>query len=156
MRNIISIGTFEAIRSGSTATEGAPALTHYPFIVAEKSPVIQVIQVLIVPRLIHRHRISPRPMLVIAAAGFAPLLPPSARVGVAQRVVHAVGVAVEALRVAGLLHVAVDGEERTHHGVVHPAVHVDEAEDDQMLLPGVATVEHGFYRSIDAPRDGVA
>jgi len=85
-------------------------------------------------------------MLVIAAAGFAPLLPPSARVGVAQRVVHAVGVAVEALCSGGVVNESIDGEERAHHWVVHAPVHVDEADMVIVLMQGVAAAEGCFDR----------
>ena len=74
-------------------------------------------------------------------ARHGPAEPPSARVCVAQRVVHAVGVAVEALCSGGVVNESIDGEERTHLRVVHPAVHVDEAEGGDVLVQGVAAVE---------------
>ena len=44
---------------------------------------------------------------------------PSRRVNISERVVEAVGVAVEVLRVVGALHVGIHREERRHHWVVH-------------------------------------
>ena len=67
---------------------------------------------------------------------------PSARVDILQRIVHAIGIAVEALGVFGALHVGIHREERRHLRVIHAAVHVDQAESIQVLVSGEATVEH--------------
>lgn len=70
---------------------------------------------------------------------------PSARVCVFQRVVQAVGIAVEVLRVVGALHKGIHREERRHHGVVATAVHVNQAEGCQVLMACVASVEHRLF-----------
>ena len=67
---------------------------------------------------------------------------PSTRVGVFQRVVQAIRIAVEALRVVGTLHVGIHREERRHLRVVHTAVHVDQSEGIEMLVAGEPPVEH--------------
>ena len=51
------------------------------------------------------------------------------------------------------MHVPVNREERRRHGVVHPAVHVDEAEVIQVLVSGEAAVEHRGSREVSAPGD---
>ena len=89
-------------------------------------------------------------------AGVAASGEPSARVGVLERVEHAVGVAVEALGVLWALDVLVDGEERGHHGVVHAAVHINQAEVVEMLVPREAAVEHGYIGEAAAPGIGIA
>ncbi len=61
-------------------------------------------------------------------------------VGVLQRVVHAVGISVEVLGAAWILHVVVNREEGAGDGVIDPAVHVDESEVRQMLVSGEAAV----------------
>ena len=72
---------------------------------------------------------------------------PSARVDIAQGVVLAVSVAVEALGIVGALHIGIHGEETTHLRVVHAAVHVDKAESIEVLVAREASVEHrGFDR----------
>jgi len=94
---------------------------------------------------------------VVARAG---LLVPSRRVGVAQRVVGAIGVAVEALRVGGVLHVGVHREEAARQRVVAASVHVDEAEAGHVFLACEASVEHQrrgwLVGRVVEPRFGVA
>ena len=77
----------------------------------------------------------------IARRGAANHLP-SARVGIYQRVVQAVGIAVEVLRVVGALHVGIYREERRHLRVVHAAVHVDQAKGVKVLMPSETPVKH--------------
>ena len=79
------------------------------------------------------------------------LLIPSRRVGEAQRVVAAVGIAVEGLGAGGILHVGVHREESTGQRVVAAAVHVDEAEARDVLMTCIATVTHGLSRRATAP-----
>ena len=84
---------------------------------------------------------------------------PSARVDIAQGVVLAVSVAVEALGIVGALHIGIHGEETTHLRVVHAAVHVDEAESIEVLVAREASVEHGGFKVLvvpGEPRVGVA
>jgi len=64
-----------------------------------------------------------------------------------QRVVHAVGVSVEALGARRVLHVPVGREEGGRGGVVHAPVHVDEAEQREILVTGEAAVEHGLSKA---------
>ncbi len=78
------------------------------------------------------------------------------RIHIFQRVVQAVGVAVEALREVRALDVVVGREETAHHGVVHPAVHINQAEAVQVLVPREAAVEHGSAGKAAAPGVGVA
>ena len=68
---------------------------------------------------------------------------PSARVSILQRIVEAIGVAVETLRVVGALHIGIHREERRHLWVVHAAIHVNQTEGIEMLMASKATVEHG-------------
>ena len=63
------------------------------------------------------------------------------RVGVLERIVHAVGIAVEVLGAAWVLHEIVHGEEGAGDGIIDPAVHVDESVTHQMLMSGKAAVE---------------
>jgi len=79
------------------------------------------------------------------------LLIPSRRVGETQRVVAAVGIAVEGLGAGGVLHVGIHGEESTGQRVVAAAVHVDEAEARDVLMARVAAVKHGMSRRAAAP-----
>ena len=67
---------------------------------------------------------------------------PPRRIHKPQRVVHAVGVSIEPLSAGRILHVAVGREERRHHGVIHTAVHVDEAEGCQVFVARESPVEH--------------
>ena len=72
------------------------------------------------------------------------------RIGVFQRVVHAVGVPVEVLGAARILHVVVHREEGAGDGVIDPSVHVDEPVTHQMLVSGEAAVEEqggGLYQA---------
>ena len=71
--------------------------------------------------------------------------PITARVCKPQRVVEAVGIAVEALQADRFLHIVVRREKRRHHGVVHPAVHVNQAEVAVMFVHAETTVEGGVY-----------
>ena len=69
---------------------------------------------------------------------------PSARVGVFQWVVQAIAVAVEVLGVAWVLHIAVNGKEAAHHGVVHASIHINEAEVVKHFVAGEASIEHAM------------
>ena len=70
---------------------------------------------------------------------FEDLLDEEARgVGVGERVVVGVGVAVEALGTVGRLDKGVGGEEASEGGVVDPAVHVDQPDAVEMLVAGEA------------------
>lgn len=89
-------------------------------------------------------------------AGVAASSEPPCRVGVLERVEHAVGVAVEALGVLGTLNALVHREKHRHHGVVHPPVHVDQTEVVEMLVSGESPVEHRGAREAPAPRVRVA
>ena len=66
-----------------------------------------------------------------------------ARVGVAQGVVEAVGIAVVVLRVGGVLEEGVGAQEALQAWGVGAPVHVDEAQGGQVLVAGVAALaEH--------------
>ena len=54
------------------------------------------------------------------------------------------------------MDIPVRREERRHHRIIHPAVHVDEAERRQVLVTGEAAVEHRRANEAAAPRLGVA
>ena len=69
-----------------------------------------------------------------------------AGVGVAQRVVEAVGVAVVALRVGGRLQHGVGAQEALQAGSVGTPVHVDEAQGGQVLVAGVAALAASLFR----------
>ena len=73
---------------------------------------------------------------------------PPGRIHKPQRVVHTIGIPVEALRTRGILHIAVSREERRHHGIVHSSVHVYESEGSKMLMSSITTVEHGFVEAV--------
>ena len=81
---------------------------------------------------------------------------PPRGINIPQWVVHTVGVAVEPLRAHRVLHEAVGREERRHHGVVHPAVHVDEYKVVEVFVAREAAVEHRSAREVAAPSLGVA
>ena len=66
------------------------------------------------------------------------------QVHISQRIVQAVGVAVEALRALGLLHLGVGAEETAQSGVVEPRVHVHQPEPWQVLVTGEAMVIYRF------------
>lgn len=59
-------------------------------------------------------------------------------IDIRQRVVERVGVAVEALRESGELHVGVGYEETAQQRVVEPGVHVHQTEQGQVLVARVA------------------
>ena len=80
---------------------------------------------------------------------------PSARVNIAQRVVHAVGVAVEALGTRRVLDETVGGEEGNGERVVHLPVHVDQPETGKVLVAGEAAVE-GVRHVVVTETGGVA
>ena len=65
----------------------------------------------------------------------------TARVGVHQRVIEAVGVAVVALGVEWACYVPIGAEEPLQIRIVQPTVHVDQPEARHTLVAGVAPVE---------------
>ena len=68
----------------------------------------------------------------------------SIRISIFERIVKAVGVAVVVLRIGGRLDVVVRTEETALQGVVHAAVHVDEAQGVYVLVTCEAAVHlHG-------------
>ena len=73
-----------------------------------------------------------------------------ARINILQGVVQAVGVAVVRLAVAGGLNDRVGAEEAAQPGIIHPAVHVDQAENIQVL---VAVLENVIHRVVPAVHD---
>ena len=87
--------------------------------------------------------------VVALRLGLAPISVgvPSRRVGVAQGVVAAIGIAVEGLGTCRILHVGIHREEAARKRIVASAVHVDETEGGNMLVAREAPVEHrGFDR----------
>jgi len=76
---------------------------------------------------------------------------PSRRVGVAQRVVIAIGVTIESLGTGGVLHVGVYGEETAGQGIVAAAIHVNEPESCHVLMACKTSVKHGRAGETAAP-----
>ena len=63
------------------------------------------------------------------------------RVSVLERVVHAIGIPVEALRAARVLNKVVHREEGAGDGIIDAPVHVDEPEGHHVLVSGESPVE---------------
>ena len=80
---------------------------------------------------------------------------PAAGVGVAQGVVHAVSVAVEALGSGRIVDKGIHRKEAAGQGVVAASVHVDKAEVVVVLVQGETTVEGGGHVVV-SEADGVA
>ena len=72
--------------------------------------------------------IHPEPGIIhLLHRAFTPLLRDAnipAGIGMAQRIVEHIGIAVKALRIPGRLHKQIGAEETADQGVIHPAVHV--------------------------------
>ena len=76
------------------------------------------------------------------------------RVGVLQRVVHAVAVPVEGLREVGSLNKRVGGEEASDGGVVETGVGVDDVQEVVMLVAGEAATVIGIGDVAELGADG--
>ena len=78
---------------------------------------------------------------------------PPRRVGISERVVAAIGVAVEGLGACRVLHVGVHREEAARKRIVAAAVHVNQAEGRHVFVASITPIKH---RGFDKLRDRVA
>ena len=67
---------------------------------------------------------------------------PPRRVGISERVVAAIGVAVEGLGACRVLNVGVHRKETARQGIVASSIHVNEAEGRHVFVACEAAVEH--------------